>query len=674
MLTIWIINGILLAAIIGLVIYKLIYEKHEERVIAMEQKQIARLTTILKSGDVTLWTYNTVTQIFTMYGMDMQPVQETLKNMEARMEKADFQNLMASMGKVMHGLSDRESYLQQVSRRYGNKPSELILTPLNKKPDGTATLLMAVQHDMAKEQRIRLEEERTMKRYHAIFDESTFDIGIYDKDGYLVDMNQHACDTFQIKDVEEMKRQKHNFSMISQFEEIDFRDLQPHTMVSIRDYDKDETIKERFPYITLKGKFYYESSLIHIFDDEGNLAYVCARGKDVTDIVTGYHSSQDNDEELVEMTDRINLIVDDVNFVLNSLGSRFMRYNPETREMGMYYTINGEGVVCDEIEIFDTIQPDTYRNLLEGLNKANHRLDENFRIDMHSIYPNTDGSDRYVQLQVMPATYDKDGRVKTYFGVIMNDSRMIAVTNKLKEEKKRAEESDSIKNSFLKNMSFKIRTPLNNIVGFTDLLNSSNVKEDQQVFVDEIKKSAEELLALVSDVLLLSRLESNMVEIKTRETDVTNAFENACKEAWEKYKHDGLELIIDNPYEMLWAEIDNGNVDMVIERLVKNACEFTEKGVVKCGYEYVGGYLTFNFEDTSVGIPKDRQGGVFDSTAEMQYNDSPGLGLPICKAMVEQMGGRIGMTSTEGMGTHIWFSVPCYVSQMKKKKIIYVDD
>jgi signal transduction histidine kinase len=215
-------------------------------------------------------------------------------------------------------------------------------------------------------------------------------------------------------------------------------------------------------------------------------------------------------------------------------------------------------------------------------------------------------------------------------------------------------------------MSYQIRTPLNTVVGFAELFQMEHNKEDEAVFINEIKENSAYLLKLINDILFLSRLDARMIEFKTQPTDFAAFFEPHCQTAFAKYEHEGVKYTADNPYHKLVIDIDMQNLGIVIDRIMENAAKYTEKGSVRARYDYIGEQLVIACQDTGCGIPEEGLKQIFERFASND-SQSTGLSLSICYELVKQMDGRITFKSEVGRGTIVWITIPCKVIELERK-------
>ena len=250
--------------------------------------------------------------------------------------------------------------------------------------------------------------------------------------------------------------------------------------------------------------------------------------------------------------------------------------------------------------------------------------------------------------------------MKEYFGMCRDISELKHVEEKLAQETLRAQEVEVVKNAFLHNMSFEIRTPLNTVVGFAELFQMDHSAEDEIVFINEIKENSAKLLKLINDILFLSRLDADMITMKTHPVDIAKVVESKCEQFWGKDKKPGVDYIFKNPFRKLVLEIDESNLDIIVDKIVTNAVEYTTEGSVMLRYDYIGDQLVVAVDDTGVGIPKNTLKHIFERFVTGDGNNSKaGLGLSICHDLIEHLGGSINIKSTVGKGTSVWFSIPC---------------
>ncbi len=240
-------------------------------------------------------------------------------------------------------------------------------------------------------------------------------------------------------------------------------------------------------------------------------------------------------------------------------------------------------------------------------------------------------------------------------------------TAQLEKAKLAAEESDRLKSAFLSNMSHEIRTPMNAIIGFSDLLLDPSLNPKERLdFAGMIKSNGDELLNLLNDIIDISMIESEQIITKVSSFSVnkviTEVFYSFINSKYLVDK-DELELKLDIPDTELTIQTDPFRLKQVLKNLVNNALKFTTQGHVKLGYHLIDGHVRFFVEDTGIGIDEVHQRIIFERFLKVKNDVSNlyrgnGLGLTISKNLVELLGGTIGLSSQEGIGSCFYFHIP----------------
>ena len=227
----------------------------------------------------------------------------------------------------------------------------------------------------------------------------------------------------------------------------------------------------------------------------------------------------------------------------------------------------------------------------------------------------------------------------------------------LRKAKEKAEESDRLKSAFLANMNHEIRTPLNAIVGFSQVLIDEEDQEARRQFADIIQSNNDLLQRLISDVLDISKIESNTISLHYAEYDLPVLMSEIYNIILLRM-NEGVELqLADCPPCMLY--IDRNRLTQVLTNLLTNAIKHTKAGFIRFGYEAAESEVCFFVQDTGEGIPEEQQEQVFSRFVQLDdWNKGVGRGLAICKGLLEKMNGSIRVTSKVGEGSVFYVKLP----------------
>lgn len=242
-------------------------------------------------------------------------------------------------------------------------------------------------------------------------------------------------------------------------------------------------------------------------------------------------------------------------------------------------------------------------------------------------------------------------------------------TKELEIEKKRAEQSDRLKSSFLMNMSHEIRTPMNAIVGFSNLLNFEGINDDERKeFTQQIQKNCDSLLMLIDDIMDLSLIEAGQLKVKKERIDLNQLMH----EVYNQYLHDqdksekNIEFMQQIPAKTVEVVADALRIRQVLSNLLNNAFKYTETGQVELGFRLIDEEtVTIFVNDTGIGISRERLQSIFRHFGKMDYLGDKiyrgtGLGLSISQNLVSLMGSNIQVNSTEGVGSDFYFNLPVW--------------
>jgi PAS domain S-box-containing protein len=282
-----------------------------------------------------------------------------------------------------------------------------------------------------------------------------------------------------------------------------------------------------------------------------------------------------------------------------------------------------------------------------------------------------------------------NGRIAHFISIWEDTTEKKEMVEHLIKAKENAEESDRLKTLFLANMSHEVRTPMNAIVGFSELLGFDNVKREEQIeYTDIIKQRSYELLAILDDIIDVSRLESGKLKLFPVNINIRELLKDiytTANNVWCVSGKSSVSLeLVENIYEDdIYIFTDSGRLKQILTNLIDNAFKFTEKGSIRFGYkEGSDNQLIFYVIDSGIGISEEKQEIIFERFRQVEEDYTRkqggiGLGLSICKGLVELLGGKIWVESTPGKGSSFFFTISKgdinEVKPLKKKKILSLE-
>ena len=532
---------------------------------------------------------------------------------------------------------------------------------------GHVNRLLGIQHDITNEVLKQKQVSQLLMRYHTVFNTSLLDMVFYDKDGVILDINEKACQAFGVKDREQVLRDKFLLLNNPMYSGVDFQQMENTRTTSLIDFSHYQDAIYQTERLGLKGKMYYDSAISPIRNANGEIegAYMC--GRDITEMVESVHRQREGAERLRRATQNVQAYVDNINYALQVSGVRFVSYHPKTFTFELSDNINEEQLRMSQLRCIRLGTPRFRRTISSALNRMDHLTKYTIQETIETEIRDKKGRQIWLMFNMVPIL-DKDGQVEHYFGVCRNMTDMVETEHQLAVETKKAQETELLKQSFLTNMSYEIRTPLNNVVGFADLFETEHDEADEAFFVEQIKTSSNILLNLINDILFLSRLDANMIEYNKADVDFAKVFEGHCQMGWSNMSPK-VKTTVDCPYESLVVDIDDSNLGMAIERVCFLASQFIKEGKISARCEYRRGELTLSFEDDGMGIDAETLPHIFDRFIRNKSQKlwGTGLDLPIAQSLVQQMGGTIDVESEPDKGTTMWISVPCEAKVIKRR-------
>lgn len=659
---IWYIAAALVAVMLVLMLNIVIYRKKLKTINKKAERQTQRLALYMRSGHAQAITYDIESNTFQSYSLEGNKLKDfTPEEFSVYFNLNDFEKTIEAINRIKSGKSETENLHVR-----GHKPEtpdinnyfRLNLSTLHSN-NGVPTVLLATLINITDERNTVLKANDLLQRYHSVFNTTMSDMFYFDGEGRLTEINDRACETLGITDKTGLLNDNIRLEDITVQPVTIEREDGTQWVNMLYDLDAIPDSNNMKKYISRKGVLYYEARTASLYDDNGNKLCTLVTGIDVSDTTYAIKERKKQTELIISTTRRVSEYVFCISNALNVSQIRIVNYYPDTRTLTLKHNLNDKRMELSQLRCMEFIDSSEHQDISTLIKAMDKRKLSMVTKKVKTIFKDKAGRDVYLSINFVPIY--KDNVIDHYFGLCRDISELTETEMRLKQEMEKAQETELLKNTFLRNMSHDIRTPLNSIVGFAELFNYEHSMDDENVFIGEIKKNTHILLGLINDILFLSRLEANMLDFKTAPTDVSTLFKAHCSIGWSKELSNEVEAIIECPNDNLLLNIDSTHFSHIVDILSANSALFCKVGTIRARCEYIIDNLHVTFQDTGVGIDEESMKHLFDRSVDTD-NIEQGrtkIGLVICKSLIEQLGGELSISSELDMGTTIRFNIPC---------------
>jgi signal transduction histidine kinase len=662
----------LVVVILVVVFYNWVYLKRAKEANARQKEQNAHLALVLQAGRLRIWKYlpDTRHYIFLSEEGTMEQRYNPI-DFAQFFDRDDFETLRSTIFNICEGKKN-SAVVTLVSNAKDEaflRHYEVTVSVDRRDPNGRVTSILGIQHDVTDEYR-RLESvNQLLLRYHTVFNTSLVDVVYYDSNGVLRDINERACKAFGVSDRNFVLQNEFLLKNNPIYADVGLQSMDNTRTSCIVDFHNYDAPIYHLDEFGLTGKkMYYDSTINPIRDANGKLVGAYMAGRDITEMVVSYHRQKEGAEKLRKVNENIQNYISNINYALRISNIRMVNYYPQSFTLEMSDNITQSQMRFSQLRCIRLATPRFRRTVSSALNRMDHLSPYNINVTIETEIRDKKGRQIWLLFNMVPML-DANGKVERYYGMCREMTDMVETENRLAVETKKAQETELLKQSFLSNMSYEIRTPLNNVVGFAGLFTAPHDEADEPAFVEQIKTNSNNMLKFVNDVMLLSSLDANMVEYHKEFIDFAQVFASHCQLGWSD-ANPHVKTIIDNPYDSLVINIDEEHLGKVIEKLCWMSALTLKEGYAKARCEYRRGELLITIEDTGDGIPEEAMAHLFDRFVH-NIDDQllgTGLDLPIVQAIVRQMGGTIEMDSKLHQGTTAWISIPCEAQSVERRR------
>ena len=496
----------------------------------------------------------------------------------------------------------------------------------------------------AKEDRRALDHSEKILRN--IYKNLPVGIELYDKDGYLVDMNDKELEIFGLADMKEALG-------VSLFENPNIPEDVKEKLRARENVDfsinYDFSKIDRYVTSRRKDVINLQTKVALLYDSQNQFSNYLFINIDTTETTSAYTKIQEFEHLFL--------------LIGNYAKVGFAHFNIMTRDgyaQNTWYRNLGEKEntpMPQVIGVYSHVHPEDCAVLKQFVGQVKEgkatSLSKEVRINRGN------GKYSWTSINVMVRDYRPQDGVIEMLCINYDITPLKETEQKLIIARDKAEELDRLKSAFLANMSHEIRTPLNSIVGFSSLLAETDDREERQEYIKIVETNNELLLQLVSDILDLSKIESGTFDFVRSDLDVNESCMKIIK-SMEMKVPETVDLVFEKYMPDCHIYTDKNRFMQVITNFINNALKFTKQGTIALGYEQTAPHeIKFYVRDTGFGIPKEKIDSIFERFVKLNtFVQGTGLGLSICKSLVSQMGGKIGVESTEGEGSCFWFTHP----------------
>ena len=627
---------------------------------------VRQLNLVLHSNGIKVWIYNPTTRKYSWMNRNGETGKE-YSSFEFSLfyPKDEFEKINEKVRSFLSQESD--SLIMQIhaySLKDINKVLDIELRMGSIKDDYRhVSYIVGIQHDIS-EYKAKVERRRELTYYsQSLFRSHLNSLYKFDASGSLIDANDQAIRMMGASGLDEVLAKGITLQSLALFSESDLK--------------KTETTKVRFTVLfsdpdnhfpLINPTAFPQRDVCHvlvilmpILSEEGCVSHHILTMSDVTDQTECEQDVEQKRKEYDRLKKEADLVMRHLDYTFRIGGTRRMQYDTEKRLLSTSRVNKEETISMTQIDVLDLADreslPELFRIFRIMDAKGNEDINAVYRTRTH--YSPEEYRTLYMQLQPIS---DAEGGVKEYTGIITDITDIVKTKKTLEEETARARETDYLKQNFINNMSYRVRTPLISISRSIEEIARSNGAATEREELEKVAGNVTRLLSLLDDTLLLSRLDAGLSEIYRSQCDFNVIFSEAFHDGIRKYRRDNVEYVVENDSVSHILSLDANLIRRVVTETVTFFARHTSSGILRARYMYRRDSIMIMIESTEYVIDEVLLPSIFlpriSDDMIASADSSSGLELAIVHAIIDLLKGRIDVESKIGLGSSFLIMIP----------------
>lgn len=686
----------LIVFVLGLIInfiYHRLQKYHAEDQLADSKKQ---LDLILSSNNISIWVYYPGTRRYSwMSSNGMTDREYSTYEFSRFFPDEEFSAIHSHVTDIVKNDGNICNFkLRSFDRTSQSKIRDIELRIIPMRNDyGKIYCIFGMQHDITDTKAMLDRKQRMHKRHTNAFNLTVGSILRFDGEGRLKDINEHLQKRrlrlsdksilinkgFVITDLNhifgiDVNTCDDDVNFISHVPKLpDITTALPvgntqvaadgSTMTSATIDGEPLTVRE-LEAGRLIGAGYFNVHIIKTRGNDSNVTGYMVFLRDITEYVKGYRTFTSRQRNIDYFKNEQDVYRKCRNFILKETNIEMLHYYPETRMVEIFDWKTGGKRLFSLLQLLEYIDERDLKEIFKAFHHVDARNPKELNFEVRTLFKNRHGNPKSYKVSCHPV-FDKEGMVETYFSICVDITEQVNMESKLKKETVKARDVEMMKQNFLKNMSYSIRQPLVVMRQKIDMLNSVD-GEDEMPLLESVCNNTHRLIHLSDDTLLLSRIEAGMMQLELKELDFVQLYQSSIEAGLKHFRKVGVTYNVQNTYNTLPVVADAKVLSRILSEAAALSARYTNYGTINIHYIYRRDQLNIAIEDTGEGIPPGELDTLFEPQIGITHIMSEssqtiylsGLEMPICKALVEMLHGKIDIESDPGHGTSIFIAIP----------------